>query len=69
MKLDPRWLPRSYPELLQDVIALHANIDSHDTAEAKRMATMLFPAVLIAREQLEKISAAAIARMIGGSHG
>jgi hypothetical protein len=69
MKLDPRWLPRSYPELLQDVIAMHANIDSHDTTEAKRMATMLEPAVVVAREQLDRITQAAIARMIGGQHG
>lgn len=64
MTLDPRHLPRSYPEMLQDIINLHERIAGLDGENAREMATMLFPAVLIAERQLKRIEQAAIKRMM-----
>ena len=68
MTLDPRTLPRSYPEMLQDIIALRDRLAKFDGTDARNMAYALGPAAAIAEAQLERLTRNAVKRMIGGSH-
>jgi hypothetical protein len=68
MKLDPRNLPRSYPEMLQDIIALRDRLEKFDGTDARNMAYALGPAAAIAEDQLERLSRNAVKRMLGGDH-
>jgi len=68
MKLDPRNLPRSYPEMLQDIIALRDRLEKFDGTDARNMAYALGPATAIAEAQLAKLTENAVKRMLGGSH-
>jgi len=65
MKLDPRNLPKSYPEMLQDLIAMHERLELFDSTEAKNLALMLGPAVMVAESQLDRITENALKRIMG----
>jgi hypothetical protein len=63
--LDPRNLPRSYSEMLQDIIAMHEKMKKYDGTNSRAMAFALVPAVVLAQEQLKEITDGAIKRMFG----
>lgn len=64
MTLDPRHLPRSYPEMLQDLIAIDDKFVKFGSRDAEHMRILLTPAIALAHSQLHKIARAAVKRMM-----
>ena len=64
MQLDPRHLPRSYAEMLQDLIDLRDKLRLCDSTQARVMVEMLEMPVLVAESQLHHIEQAAMRRLL-----
>jgi hypothetical protein len=64
MTLDPRHLPRSYPQMLQDLIDMNHRLATFGSTDAEHMLIMLTPAIGLAVSQLRKIEQAAVKRMV-----
>jgi hypothetical protein len=64
MTLDPRYLPRSYAEMLQDLIDLRDKLRLCDSTQARVMVELLDLPALVAEAQLSHIEHAAVRRML-----
>jgi len=67
-ELDPRYQPRSYVEMLNDIIAMRDKMWEMDSTDARRMVVALTAAVTLADMQLERYADNMVKRMLGGGH-
>lgn len=64
MTIDPRYLPRSYPEMLQDLIDMHAKLRLYDSTQARVMVELLELPVMVAEAQLLALGKTVVKRML-----
>jgi hypothetical protein len=67
-ELDPRYQPRSYVEMLNDLVAMRDKMGEMDSTDARRMVVALAAAVTLADMQLERYAGNMVKRMVGGGH-